>query len=146
MVNLWGPDRARLQARARRASSRSGATRHIARDARRIGSSNILPFSRDLCAKVGTLIRSPIFSTQLSVPALNLLTRAANCAWFCPPPSNRPVAWRALIETQRQAKTPLQLLCLPNAPFVKTIAFRALTGLRSAARERWLEDPKRRTR
>jgi hypothetical protein len=53
---------------------------------------------------------------------------------------------RALIETQRQAKTPLQLLCLPNAPFVKTIAFRALTGLRSAARERWLEDPKRRTR
>ena len=75
------------------------------------------------------------FRPNFSVPALNLLTRAANCAWFCPPPSNRPVAWRALIETQRQAKTPLQLLCLPNAPFVKTIAFRALTRLRSAARE-----------
>jgi hypothetical protein len=45
--------------------------------------------------------------------------------------------------TQRQAETPLQLL---YAPFVKTIAFRALTGLRSAARQRWLEDPKRRTR
>ena len=42
------------------------------------------------------------------------------------------------LETQRQAKTPLQLLCLPNAPFVETIAFRALTGRRSAARERWL--------
>src|ERR1700726_3273138 len=42
MVNLWGPDRARLQARARRASSRSGATRHVARDARRIGSSKYL--------------------------------------------------------------------------------------------------------
>ena len=27
------------------------------------------------------------------------------------------------IETQRQAKTPLQLLCLPNAPFVETIVF-----------------------
>jgi hypothetical protein len=47
------------------------------------------------------------------------------------------------IGTQRQAETPLQLL---YAPFVKTIAFRALTGLRSAARQWWLEDPKRRTR
>jgi hypothetical protein len=144
MVNLWGPDRARLQIEGHRleAAQIDISLGTLAR----LGQVNILPFSRDLCAKVGTLIRSPIFSTQLSVPALNLLTRAANCAWFCPPPSNRPVAWRALIETQRQAKTPLQLLCLPNAPFVKAIAFRALTGLRSAARERWLEDPKRRTR
>ena len=54
-----------------------------------------------------------------------------------------PAAMVRTIETQRQAKTPLQLLCLPNAPFVETIAFRALTGRRSAARERWLEDPKR---
>src|SRR3984893_73957 len=57
-----------------------------------LGQVNILPFSRDLCAKVGTLIRSPIFSTQLSVPALNLLTRATNCAWFSPVPLARRVA------------------------------------------------------